>query len=61
MSNQIDEFTKRKIEANNAFNEAIKEQGADVILTKRQNREIAKIDQDTETMQEQKIKKRRTR
>lgn len=44
---QIDEFTKRKIEANNAYNEAIKEQGADVIaLAKRQNREIAKIDDD---------------
>jgi len=44
---QIDEFTKRKIEANNAYNEAIKEQGADVIaLAKRQNREIAQIDAD---------------
>jgi hypothetical protein len=29
-----------KIEANNAFNEGKKEQGADVTLTKRQNREI---------------------
>lgn len=44
---QLDEFTKRKIEANNKYNEAIKEQGADVIaLAKEQNREIAQIDAD---------------
>jgi hypothetical protein len=54
---QLDEFTKRKIESNNKYNEAIKEQGADVIaLAKEQNREIAKIDADRD---EARTKKRK--
>ena len=42
---QLDEFTKRKIEAKNKYNEAIKEDGADQIaLAKELNRELAKIE-----------------
>jgi hypothetical protein len=44
---QIDEYTKKKIEANNEYFEAIKEEGADVkALRDRANREIAKADDD---------------
>lgn len=42
---QLDEFTKKKIEAKNAYNEAIKEDGADqTALAKRLNRELAAIE-----------------
>jgi len=42
---QLDEFTKQKIAAKDAYNEAIKEDGADVLaLQKRLNRELQAID-----------------
>jgi hypothetical protein len=42
---QIDEYTKKKIEAKNAYAEAVKEDGADqVALAKRLNRELAQIE-----------------
>jgi len=42
---QLDEFTKQKIEAKNAYNEAIKEDGANQIaLSQRLNRELAAIE-----------------
>lgn len=42
---QLDEFTKKKIEAKNAYNEAIKEDGADqTALARRLNRELAAIE-----------------
>jgi hypothetical protein len=43
----IDKFTKQKIDAMNAYNNALKEDGADqVALAKRLNRELAKADSD---------------
>ena len=52
---QIDEYTRKKIEANNAYNEAVKEDGADVVaLRARANREILKADQDREKEQREK-------
>lgn len=42
---QLNEFTKQKIEAKNRYNEAVKEDGADQIaLAKRLNRELAAIE-----------------
>lgn len=42
---QLDEFTKKKIEAKNAYSEAIKEDGANqTALAKRLNRELAAIE-----------------
>lgn len=42
---QVDEYTKRKIEAKNAYAEAVKEDGANQIeLAKRLNRELAAIE-----------------
>lgn len=42
---QIDEYTKKKIDAKNAYAEAVKEEGADqVALAKRLNRELAQIE-----------------
>ena len=44
---QIDQYTKRKIEAENSYNEAIKVKGADQIaLAQRLNRELAQADKD---------------
>lgn len=42
---QVDEYTKKKIDAKNAYAEAVKEDGADqVALAKRLNRELADIE-----------------
>lgn len=55
---QIDEYTKKKIEANNEYFEAIKEEGADVkALRDRANREIAKADEDRNNEINEKRKK----
>ena len=44
-SDQIDEYTKKKIEAKNAYSEAVKEEGADQIaLAKKLNRELVAIE-----------------
>jgi len=44
---EIDEFTKKKIEAVNRYNEAIKKDGANLVeLNKKVNREIAAIDKE---------------
>ena len=44
---EVDKYTRRKIEAENSYNEAIKEKGADQIaLAKRLNRELAQADAD---------------
>ncbi len=44
---EVDKYTKRKIDAENSYNEAIKEKGADQIaLAKRLNRELAQADKD---------------
>lgn len=44
-SDQIDEYTKKKIEAKNAYSEAVKEEGADQIaLAKKLNRELSAIE-----------------
>ena len=44
-SDQIDEYTKKKIDAKNAYSEAVKEEGADQIaLAKKLNRELAAIE-----------------
>jgi len=44
-SDQVDEYTKKKIEAKNAYAEAIKEDGADqVALANKLNRELASIE-----------------
>jgi len=48
---QLDEYTKRKIEAKNAYAEALKEDGANQIeLAKRLNRELAKADADRQAV-----------
>lgn len=44
---QLDQYTKRKLDAKNAYAEALKEDGANqVALAKRLNRELAKADED---------------
>ncbi len=44
---QLDDYTKRKLDAKNAYAEAVKQDGADqVALAKRLNRELAKADSD---------------
>jgi hypothetical protein len=44
---EVDKYTRRKIDAENSYNEAIKEKGADQIaLAKRLNRELAQADKD---------------
>jgi len=44
---EVDKYTKRKIDAENSYNEAIKEKGADQIaLAQRLNRELAQADKD---------------
>jgi len=54
---QLDEYTKRKIEAKNAYAEALKEDGANQIeLAKRLNRELAKADADRQAEKEKKAK-----
>ncbi len=54
---QLDEYTKRKIEAKNAYAEALKEDGANQIeLAKRLNRELAKADADRQAEKDKKAK-----
>lgn len=46
-ASKLDEYTKRKIDANTKYNEALKKDGADqVALAKEYNRELAKIDKE---------------
>ena len=57
---QIDEYTKKKIDAKNAYAEAIKADGADqVALAKRLNRELANADKEREDDLEKKRKEAR--
>lgn len=54
---QLDEYTKRKIEAKNAYAEALKEDGANQVeLAKRLNRELAKADADRQAEKDKKAK-----
>jgi hypothetical protein len=57
---QVDEYTKKKIDAKNAYAEAIKADGADqVALAKRLNRELANADKEREDDLEKKRKEAR--
>lgn len=52
---QIDQYTKRKLDAKNAYAEALKEDGANqVALAKRLNRELAKADSDRQAEKDKK-------
>jgi len=54
---QVDEYTKKKIDAKNAYAEAIKEDGANQVeLAKRLNRELAKIDKERDDERDKKAK-----
>lgn len=54
---QVDEYTKRKIDASNEYNEALKKDGANQIaLAKEYNRKLAKIDADRKTADDAKAK-----
>lgn len=56
---EIDQYTKRKIESENSYNEAIKEKGSDQIaLAKRLNRELAQADADRSKEANDKLKER---
>lgn len=52
---QLDQYTKRKLDAKNAYAEALKEDGANqVALAKRLNRELAKADEDRQAEKDKK-------
>jgi hypothetical protein len=54
---QVDEYTKKKIDAKNAYAEAVKEDGAnEAALAKRLNRELAKIDDERQAEKDKRNK-----
>lgn len=56
-ASKLDEYTKRKIDANTKYNEALKKDGADqVALAKEYNRELDKINKDRQKADEEKAK-----
>jgi len=56
-ASKLDEYTKRKIDANTKYNEALKKDGADqVALAKEYNRELDKISADRQKADEEKAK-----